>query len=298
MARVGNILVLGASGMLGSAVRDALASHGWHVDCTQRTDRSRDDYLDVLETPPAECSRALRRRDYSYVVNCIGLLKDAVREQELTSVWQAIRVNALFPHELANTMKDSRIIHVSSDGVFSGASTNPYVENDPTDCPDTYGKTKALGECPAPNVLNIRCSIIGRNPRGKGLIEWLLRSPEGSELMGFEDQLWNGVTTRQYAELCRRIIETDRYSDIREESGVHHFCPNPSISKYDLLCLIRHAADRKLSIRRGQSGAPSRRILRTTYGGLRAIYPDCLDWQSVIEAALPKATDLIVERAK
>jgi len=277
-----HILVLGASGMLGSAVRHELAS----CDGTQKEDPQAPGYLDVLETPPEEWLT----RSYDYIVNCIGILKPAVKEKDPVSLSRAIRVNALFPHQLAALAPDSRIIHLSTDGVFSGALDRPYVETDPTDCPDAYGKTKALGECPAPNVLNIRCSIIGRDPQfGKGLIEWILRSRDGEELSGFEDQLWNGVTTRQFGELCRRLIEAEAFDRIRKESGVHHFCPNSAITKYDLLCAIREAAGHNIVIRRSRSGAPSARILGTLYSQLNVLYPGGRSWNSVIEDALAVA---------
>lgn len=283
-----NILVLGASGMLGSAVQHALAEFtGWCVDYTQRKEPSAPGYLDILEMPREQWTAILKRRRYHYVVNCIGILKPAVKERESESLSRAIRVNALFPQEVAQIASESRILHVSTDGVFSGSLGRPYLETDPTDCTDAYGKTKALGECPAKNVINIRCSVIGRDPRGgKGLIEWVQRSPEGAELTGFEDQHWNGVTTRQFAELCRRIIQLGRFDQIRSESGVHHFCPNPVTTKYQLLCSIREAAARKILVRPGRSGTPSARLLGTVYSSVPKIYPEHLDWDTLIRDAL------------
>ncbi len=283
-----NILVLGASGMLGSVVRHTLAGRaGWRVDSTQRRDRSAPDYMDILEMPREEWVAILRRRAYAYIVNCIGILKPAVNEQDAKSLSHAIRVNALFPHELAAIASESRILHASTDGVFSGSLGRPYLETDPTDCADAYGKTKALGECPAPNVINIRCSLIGRDPAGaKGLIEWVLRSPEGTELTGFDNEHWNGVTTKQFAELCRRVIASGSFEQIRRESGLYHFCPNPVTTKYDLLCRIREAAGRNIVIHRGRSGAAPARVLASAYSSLREIYPESSSWDTVIQGAL------------
>jgi len=121
---------------------------------------------------------------------------------------------------------------------------------------------------------------------GKGLIEWVLRSPEGAELTGFDDQYWNGVTTNQFAELCRRIIHSGAFDRLRAISGVHHFCPNPPITKHDLLCVIRAAAGRGLTIRRGQSGSPSRRILGTVYSAVPELFPQGEGWESLLRGAL------------
>jgi dTDP-4-dehydrorhamnose reductase len=274
--------------MLGCTVRRLLASgKKWCVDATQNGDPAAADYLDILAMPREQWVAYLRRRRYDYVVNCVGILKPAVNAQDALSLSRAIRVNALFPHELAETLKDARILHISTDGVFAGGRERPYVETDPTDCPDVYGKSKALGECPAENVLNFRCSIVGRDRLGgKGLMEQVLRAPEGSELTGFADHLWNGVTTNQFAELCRRVIESGAFERLRGVAGIYHFCPNPPITKYDLLCGMQTAAGRKLMIRRGHSGAPNRRILGSVYTTVAELFPGGEDWESLLRSAV------------
>ena len=275
--------------MLGSAVYRQLCSGGWRVDGTQSENPAAPGHFDILVTPREQWA-ALLGQHYAYVVNCIGILKAAVDEHDRESVARAIRVNALFPHELSALMPDARILHLSTDGVFSGALDRPYLESDPTDCPDTYGKTKALGECPAANVLNFRCSIIGRDSAGgKGLIEWVLRSPDGATLTGFDNHLWNGVTTNQFADLCGRVIRSGAFDPLRAISPVHHFCPNPPITKFDLLRRIREAAGRTISIVRGQSDAPGRRILGTLYSGLPELFGPSDDWETVVGEALKPA---------
>jgi len=235
---------------------------------------------------PELWTTVLKPGAYDYIINCIGILKSSVNEDDTESIGRAIRVNALFPHEVAAIASQSRILHVSTDGVFSGNLQRPYVENDSTDCADAYGKTKALGESPASNVINIRASIIGRDPGGKGLVELILRSTEGSDVTGFDDQQWNGVTTEQFAELCCRIIESGNFDRIRDESGLHHFCPNPPTTKYDLLCHIREKACRNITVRRGYSGARNARILASIYSSLRDVYPEHHTWDALIQEVL------------
>jgi dTDP-4-dehydrorhamnose reductase len=293
LAKTLDILVLGASGMLGSAVRRVLESHaGWNVTGTQNEYPDAPEYLDVIEMAPEYWPS----QHYDYIINCIGILKPAVKENDSASLIRAIRINSLFPHAIAEFAGQSHIIHLSTDGVFAGTLDRPYLESDIPDGFDAYARTKVLGECPAFNVLNIRCSIVGRDPQfGKGLIEWVLRSPEGEQLTGYKDHLWNGVTTRQFGELCERLIESDGFERIRQVSGVHHFCPNPAITKYELLCAIRDAAGRNIVIRHGHSGTPATRILGTIYSQLSALYsaphaPGPRIWESIIKDALAQTT--------
>jgi dTDP-4-dehydrorhamnose reductase len=233
--------------------------------------------------------RAVIQKPYDCIVNCIGVLKPAVNETESRSLRRAIQVNALFPHQVAAIVPTARIVHMSTDGVFSGASSRPYLESDVTDCSDAYGKSKALGECPAHNVLNIRCSIIGRDPLGhKGLIEWVLGSPRGAELPGFENQMWNGVTTTQFGRLCREIFDSGSFDQVRALSAVHHFCPNPPVSKYTLLGLIREASGADVRIGKASARSPGS-ILGTMFGELRRLHPHSADWLPVLREALKES---------
>jgi dTDP-4-dehydrorhamnose reductase len=283
------ILVLGASGMLGRAVFRALREQpGWNVTGTQNNDPDAPSYMDLLETPE-ERWRAVIQNSYDCIVNCIGILKPAVNEKDAWSLSRAIKVNAVFPHQLAEIARTTRIVHMSTDGVFSGLSTRPYLENDATDCPDAYGKSKALGECPAKNVLNIRCSIIGRDPVGhKGLIEWVLGSAQGAELPGFENQMWNGVTTTQFGRLCRNILASGSFDHVRAISSVHHFCPNPPVTKYALLRMICEASGSNVRIRKASS--PSNGcVLGSMYNQLARLHPDSPDWLPVLREALAES---------
>lgn len=283
-----SVAVLGSTGMLGRAVARALSVRkDWVVTGTQSRAPSSPNHLNAADPPDAWAHLI---RGYNYVINCIGLVKSAIHEDDPAAIWKAITVNALFPHALAEVARSggARVIHMSTDGVFSGASAKPYVETDPTDCPDAYGKTKALGECPAWDVLNIRCSIIGRDPvRHKGLIERVLNAPEGAEIPGFADQIWNGVTTVQFGALCRRILESGAFDKIRTVSGVHHFAPNPQISRYELLCTIQEVSEKVVRIRRTKSDSPaSTRVLSSHFAELSALYPYGHTWPELVHYAI------------
>ena len=79
----------------------------------------------------------------------------------------SIAINSLLPHQLAQmaAARGARLIHFSTDCVFSGRRGN-YVEDDEPDPVDLYGRSKLLGEVTAPNALTLRTSIVGRELRG------------------------------------------------------------------------------------------------------------------------------------
>jgi len=290
MAPKKRVLVLGQSGMLGHMVYHYLSSiDECSVDATQRIDCLDQLFLDV-ETRPEDFGQILSTGEYHFIINCMGVLNTEVQKQLPDAMCRTIKVNTLWPHYLAQAANNEgvSVIHMSTDGVFSGNNISPYFEDDVVDCGDAYGQSKALGESDATNVLNIRCSIIGPDPiKRRGLYEWIQNLPEGSCVEGFENHVWNGVTILQFAQLCHRIICDNAFQEMRAESSVHHFCPNPSITKYQLLCMLSESLGKQISIQKVEHpNGKLVRVLDSRFTMLKSIFPDESDWENVIRAML------------
>lgn len=264
-------MVLGGDGMLGRMLRLELAREaGWRVDWTSRRDEPGALLFDA-ESPGSLLDLARERGGYDYAVNSIAVLKNAAENTGPDGAATAERVNALFPHELARLAAEigCKVIHVSTDAVFAPDS-GPCLESDPPGPVDHYGRTKLRGEPSAPNALTLRCSIIGPNPVKKaGLLEWVLGQPRDGTVTGYDDQLWRGVTTLQLAKLCARIFAENLFGKLRDQSAVHHFCPNETVTKYRLLQLLSERFRPDLEVKRSAGGAVTR-ILETA-GMLREI---------------------------
>ena len=280
------VLILGRSGMLGHTVFDFLSSQeDCEVDATHRLDDASPLFLDV-ESNPEAIEKILFEGNYKFVINCIGVLNAECVKTEPEKMCHAIKVNAVWPHLLVQKAAESnnRVIHMSTDGIFSGNSDKPYKEICPVDCEDAYGQSKALGESFAGHVLNIRCSIIGKDPEKKrGLVAWFLSLAENSKIDGYHHHFWNGVTTLQFAQLCNCIIRDQAFQRLRKESPIHHFCPNPPITKYQLLCILARVTQKCVTIRKVESeeGRMSR-ILATEFSQLKALFPNRDQWEDVI----------------
>ncbi len=165
------------------------------------------------------------------VVNCIGIVKQSSEAKESLI---SIKVNALFPHCLAQLCKaaDSRLIHMSTDCVFSGSKGN-YVETDKTDAEDLYGRTKALGEVNYDKCLTLRTSIIGPElETSHGLLEWFI-GQEGKTIRGFRGAIFSGFTTYTLGEIIANIIRNQ--TDLQ---GIWHVASKP-INKFDLLTIVK-----------------------------------------------------------
>ena len=227
------VLVLGGTGMLGSMVSDLLA---------------RDSRLSVTAT--AKSAEAARQLDgvewaqfrgaddlgvvagHDWVVNCVGIIKPFIRDDDAAEVESAIRVNALLPHELAvaAAATGARVLQIATDCVYSGAK-GAYAENDLHDAIDVYGKTKSLGEVSAANVFHLRASIVGPEAgRSRSLLEWFLGQEQGARVNGFANHRWNGVTTLHFAKVCQGVVGGGFVPPAR-----HHLVPAGAISKHELL---------------------------------------------------------------
>jgi len=167
------------------------------------------------------------------VINAIGIVK---QRDEAKEAVPAIRVNALFPHLLADICSSLqiRLIHISTDCVFSGAKGS-YTESDLPDPVDLYGRTKLLGELTYPGCLTLRTSIIGWELSGRSsLLEWFA-SQRGRHIKGYQQAIYSGFSSTVVAGLIGDIVETRP-----DLSGLYQVASKP-ISKYDLLVKLRAA---------------------------------------------------------
>lgn len=206
------ITILGSTGMLGSMVAETL-----------------DLDFKVLNRPEFDAEKVTRFRTTGTTVNCIGVLKPFCDDVE-----RAIRVNALFPHILPEGT-----IQIATDCVYSG-NKGSYIETDPHDPIDVYGKTKSLGE--ASHVKNLRCSIIGPEKKGHySLLDWFL-SQESAD--GYMNHMWNGVTTLHFARVVQGVIREG--IDLPQ---VQHLVPANKVSKMTLLRLIASAYKKDIRVK-------------------------------------------------
>ncbi|MFI6234174.1 dTDP-4-dehydrorhamnose reductase family protein [Micromonospora sp. NPDC050784] len=234
------VLVLGATGMLGHAlVRELSEDTALDVYGAARSMEGRAHLFppDLLAriTPALDVSRFDQVRQVlddirpDMVVNCVGVIKQRPDVQDAV---QTVTLNALFPHLLANACAQlgSRLVHVSTDCVFSG-SRGGYRESDLPDPPDLYGQSKLLGETTLAPALTLRTSIIGHElTTNRSLLDWFLSQP--GRVGGYTRAIYSGVTTVEFARLLREVILPSE-----DLTGLYHLAAEP-ISKYDLLRLV------------------------------------------------------------
>lgn len=225
------IMILGSAGMLGHMVYNYLRdTNEFEIVDTSFPIKANANsvLLDVTDRQAVENYILAERPDV--VVNCIGIL---IKSSQ-TDPSNAIYLNSYFPHQLSKILRKTggKLIHISTDCVFSGKKGGGYADNDFRDADDIYGRSKALGEVINEKDLTIRTSIIGPelNRNGEGLFHWFMQ--QSNDIQGYTEAYWGGVTTLQAAKAIKTAI-------IQELSGLIHLTNGEKISKYQLLLLLK-----------------------------------------------------------
>ena len=225
------MLILGKNGLLARYAADYMKQY---YDCTVI---GRDD-LDAREPDMNLLDELLSGTDH--VVNCMGVVKPCIDDYGISAT---IKINAIFPEIIANKCneRDINFIHVSSDCVFDGKKGN-YTENDNIYADDIYARTKGVTPCYG---TTIRTSFIGENRDATypGLLSWVLSHPPGSEIDGYVNCMWNGITCLQLCKYIRQIIACDQLW-----TGCRHVYSNRRLSKYELCVMINEIYDLGLKI--------------------------------------------------
>lgn len=234
------VLILGVSGMLGSAVFNVAANDSkLEVMGTARNgvvkqyfpSQMHDQIIDGIDVLNSDSLvRVVGQVKPDVVVNCVGLIKQLSDANDPLAV---LPVNSILPHRLSAICKlaSVRLIHISTDCVFDGAKGD-YLESDISNATDLYGKSKFIGELhTAEHAITLRTSIIGHELSSKhALIEWFLA--QTGSIKGYTRAIFSGLPT---AELSRVI--KDYVIPRADLSGLYHVSAEP-ISKFDLLTLV------------------------------------------------------------
>lgn len=258
------VLILGASGMLGDAVTKEFVDAGFDLTLTSRNSSE-----SVLPTginqiafdASLDSPEKLNLSNFNYVINCIGVIKPRIHDDNQEEIETAIVVNSLFPSRLATAAKiaGARIIQIATDCVFSG-DLGHYSETDHHDAEDVYGKTKSLGETSSGSMMHLRVSTIGpEQARSTLLLEWVRNQPQNAQITGYTDHLWNGITTAAFARIARGVVENNNFVP-----GVHHIVPADEMTKAELVSEIARAFGRDdIQVTPAASRKPVNRTLKT-----------------------------------
>jgi dTDP-4-dehydrorhamnose reductase len=237
------ILLTGKSGQLGSELNRLLPKLG-EVIALERKD------LDLSD--PERIRRVMRDAKPQLVVNAAAYTAVDAAETDQAN---ALAVNAEGPRLLALEAKKigAMLVHFSTDYVFDGLKRAPYIETDPPNPVNVYGRTKLAGEQAIHNSgaahLTFRTSWV-YTTHGRNFLLTILRlSTEREELKIVDDQVGAPTCAFDLAEGTTRILAGMIAGDkgqftFPEASGTYHMSAAGQTTWYEFAKAILEEAGR------------------------------------------------------
>ena len=287
------ISILGANGMLGAGITDYLYSKNFDLIEINREDSphySSSGHISFNAVKSHVSELVSKLPSNSILVNCAGVIKHKIDPSKPSSINEAIRVNSVFPIALSNACqkKNISLIQVATDCVYSG-KIGHYSELSEKDPQDIYGITKSAGEIASENTMTLRCSLVGRERFSQlEFLEWVLSHPRGTQINGFSNHFWNGVTVLDIAKFIEGSVVEDFFNP-----GIQHFVPADSMSKHELIkevCSKFHRDD--LLVVEVKAAEAVNRVLATSNPVLNAEI-----WRLAQYDKVPAISDLLANYA-
>ncbi len=232
-----NILVTGANGQLGSEIRRVSTGHEnnfrfFFTDIAE---------LDITDTKAIDTF--VRENKIKYIVNCAAYTAVDRAEDDVDLCYKINR-DAAVNLGIAATNNGAKVIHISTDYVYDGTATKPYVETDAVNPQSVYGKSKELGErglmeaCPDSIVIRTAWlySIFGNN-----FVKTMMKyGRERDELNVVADQ--TGTPTNA-ADLAKAIVKILDFSEAEGfKPGIYHYSNEGVTTWYDFTLQIHKDA--------------------------------------------------------
>ncbi|HET8673075.1 MAG TPA: dTDP-4-dehydrorhamnose reductase [Thermoleophilaceae bacterium] len=251
------ILVTGAGGMLGRDVVRAAEFVNHEVVGLPRQE------LEITERQAVE--RKLLEERPDAVVNCAAYTDVDGAEDDLDSAMDA---NAEGAANVAAAAAEigARVLFPSSDYVFDGAKSEPYVESDEPRPQSVYAQSKLAGEHETatsnPRHYIVRSAwLFGTG--GKNFVETMLAlGSEHGEVLVVRDQVGCPTYTAHLADALVRLLDSEAY-------GIHHLAAQGECSWYEFATEIFRQAGvecRVMSCTTDEFGRPAPRPAYSVLG--------------------------------
>ncbi len=231
------IILMGADGMLGSMLASQMAARSMvFTPCTFPT-------YDI--TRP-ETLRPLARLHPAVIINATAYTAVDLAETEPEKAYsvnaEGVKTLALFAKEIG-----ARLIHFSTDYVFSGQSSQGYFESDPTEPQSVYGQTKLAGEQAIRDILPVSQWIILRTawlygPNGKNFVQTMLTlAQQGKPLRVVNDQIGCPTYSGDLAQWTLDLLSTSA-------AGIYHAVNDGACSWYEFANTIFEKQNLKVTV--------------------------------------------------
>ena len=230
------VLVTGANGMLGQDLCPILEDEGYEVIETD---------IQTLDITNTDMVKTLLQKEHpDIVIHCAAYTNVDKAEEDVEA---ARLINSKGTENIAKTCADidATLVYISTDYVFSGEKTEPYLPDDKTAPLNNYGLTKLEGENAVKKYCNkyyiVRTSWL-YGIHGKNFVETILSMADRPELKVVDDQVGCPTWT---IELSNGIVKIQQENDY----GTYHVCGGGQTSWYNFAKKILENTGVKINLR-------------------------------------------------
>lgn len=274
------LLLLGGSGMVGSAIAQVFKKTGFELIAPSHQEFDLNDLQQIVPRV-TEIGPGL-------IINCAALLGQEVCEQQPEA---ALRLNALAPQQLAIAADQLAIgmLQISTSSVFDGRKKSPYTESDRPAPVNMYGGSKLLGEtfvsanCSRAYILRLPM-VFGPGGEGSSFIDRMAEKLRAGEaLSGTTDEFNTPLFSLDVAEAIFELFGNFPY-------GTYHLAGGESVSLYALLSLMAELLPGTQRVEPVESRHFARACRVPLNGGLQSLnLPEiCRPWQKSLPVWLRK----------
>ena len=230
MTKLKTVLVIGVTGQLGQSIQSIAADYSdvEFVFANRQCLNLKDE---------VSISNFFAHKVFDVIINCAAYtsVDEAESQSELAN-----KVNNLAVHKLANIAKrqHSKLIHISTDYVFSGKQYRPYLETDKADPQGVYGKTKLNGEQYIQSTLTNNAIIIRTgciySEFGNNFVKTMLKLGQRSDNLNvIFDQVGTPTYAKDLAKSIMWIIKSQNFSQKYFKTDIVNYSNEGLCSWYD-----------------------------------------------------------------
>jgi len=218
------IAILGGRGMLGTDIASICEQKGFDVKVFDLPEFNITDSQQLKQVVEAA----------GLIVNCAAYTNVDGAESEAELAYQ---VNSEAVGRLGAIAKESDkwVLHISTDFVFDGRLNRPYVETDPANPINTYGRTKLAGE----QLLSgsgckyciIRVEWTYGSAGNNFVTKLLQRAKDTKTIKVVDDQFGSPTATTGVAKVISKLLP-------KMPEGIFHFAGAGYVSRYEMAMFI------------------------------------------------------------
>ena len=283
------IVITGSKGQLGNALQELLKKDNSAIGKIPAAYKGCEIFpvdVDTLDISDSDAvNDFIRKIKPRLIINCAAMTNVDGCE---TNLELADKVNAIGPKNLAIAAANTgaKLVQISTDYVFKGDATTPYIETDECDPVTAYGSSKLKGEI---NVLeNCKQSYILRTSWlygliGSNFVKTIRRvAKEKGVLKVVDDQRGNPTNADDLAYHILAVADTENY-------GIYHCTGTGECSWYDFACKILEYSNIPCDISPCSTEESGRKAKRPAYSSLRnlrleqTIGDRMRDWQAALK---------------